>query len=294
MRSWILGGLALVSTAALSTTALGALQLQYTFDEASGNALDTGAGVASDGTLQGGAVRSSNTPSGSGSSMDFPDALYAHVLSGDAAKLDGIGKITVSTWLNLRAYPGASSSNARLAAKQAATTFGGFNFSLNGTTNEGGTAGSSASDFRLGFFVGNNVSSGAADFGAAFSGADVDAASKWVFLAVTYDNTLASGNTQFYIGGVNSAVVPLGTAQTLPQVTIDGGAARFGVGFTDAAPTADTSADGLQDDVRVYDQALTLLELESVRAANVPEPTSLAAMGLAGAALLARRRRQEA
>lgn len=282
-KSGFCGG-ALLAMLAAAPASYGALQLQYTFDEASGQALDTGAGTAANGDLTGGAVRSTNTPSGTGSAVDFVDAPYAHVLSTDAAKLDGLAAVTVSTWLNLRDYP---SGNHRLAAKQAAGNFGGFNFSMNATPNDG-TVG--AGNFRLGMFIGNNVSSGAADFGAAFSSADAGADNQWVFLAVTYDNSQATANTRFYMGGLNTPVAELGTAQTLPQITIEGGTARFGVGFTDAAPTANVSANGLQDDVRVYDQALSLEALDAVRLANIPEPASLAVVTLAGAALLARRR----
>ncbi len=118
-----LGAPALLLVAASSAPA--ALQLQYTFDEPTGQALDTGAPAPANGDLLGGATRSANTPSGLGSAVDFVDAPYAHVLSTDAAKLDGLNQLTVSTWLNLRTFPGASSSAARLVAKQAAGTFGG-------------------------------------------------------------------------------------------------------------------------------------------------------------------------
>jgi hypothetical protein len=252
------------------TRALAEPLLWYNFNEASGDALDTGDAPQTDAQLLGGATRSSDTPSNSGSSLDLRnDATYAHALSTDAADLDGLSAITVITWLKLDSYV---SGNNRLAAKQASGTFGGFNFSMNATPNDGPVG---PDNFRLGMFVGNNVSSGATDFGAAFSNADADAASKWTFLAVTYDGTQAANNTKFYMGGANSAVAQLGTDQTLVQVTIDGGTARFGVGFTDAAPTANTSAIGLQDDVRIYGRALTASELEGVRLANVPEPGTM-------------------
>jgi hypothetical protein len=263
--------------------------LQYTFDEESGNALDTGDAPASDATLQGGASRSSNTPGpdGLGSSLDLRDdgATYKHALSGDANKLDGLSALTLTTWLNVEAY---TSGNNRLVAKQAAGTFGGFNWSMNATPNDGPVG---PDNFRLGMFIGNNVSSGPADFGFGFSSADVDAHDKWVFLAVTYDGTQASNNTTFYIGGENSPVVQLGSAQTLPQLTVDGGGALFGVGYTDAAPTADTSVIGYQDDVRVYGSVLTLDDLNSVRLENVPEPGVCAMLLLLTAAPIRRSRR---
>lgn len=259
--------------------------LHYTFDETTGDALDTGSGTAANGTLNGGAVRSSNTPSGFGSSVDFQnDSPYAHVLSTDSDKLDGLSTLTLSTWLNVSSYP---SGNHRLVAKQSGGAFGGFNFSMNATPNDG-TVG--ADNFRIGLFLGNNVSSGSTDFGAAYSTVDVDAASKWVFLAVTYDSSLATGNTVFYIGGVDTPITQLGSAGTLPQITVDGGTARFGVGFTDAAPTANTSVIGLQDDVRVYGEALTSGDLENIRLQAVPEPSTFAILGGGLAGLLAFRK----
>jgi hypothetical protein len=259
--------------------------LLYNFDEPSGDALDTGDAPLTNATLEGGATRSADTPSGSGSSLDLrTESPYAHALEGDAADLDGLSAITITTWLKLSSY---TSGNHRLAAKQAAGTFGGFSWNMNATTNSGPVG---PDNFRLGLFLGNNVSSGPTDFGSAFSNDDADADNKWTFLAVTYDNAQASNNTKFYIGGVNTPVVQLGADQTLVQLTIDGGAARFGIGFTDAAPTANTSAIGLQDDVRVYGRALTLAELDSVRQNNVPEP-SAATILLLGMAMLVRRRR---
>jgi len=191
------------------------------------------------------------------------------MLSGDANKLDGLSGLTLTTWLNVEQY---TSGNNRLLAKQAAGTFGGFNWSMNATPNSGPVG---PDNFRLGIFLGNNVSSGPTDFGVGFSSDDVDAHDKWVLLAVTYDNSLATDNTRFYIGGVNSPVVQLGNPVTLPQLTVEGGASLFGVGYTDAAPAADTSVIGYQDDARVYGRPLSLAELETVRQANIPEPSSL-------------------
>jgi hypothetical protein len=272
--------------AVVPSLSAGAPLLQWTFDEPSGNALDTGDAPANDGVLTGGAVRSANTPSGFGSSVDLRnDSPFAHVLGGDAAKLDGLSGLTLTTWLNVEQY---TSGNHRLASKQAGGTFGGFSWNMNATPNDGPVG---PDNFKLAMFVGNNVSSGAGDFGSAFSTADVDAASKWVMLAVTYDNTLATDNTRFYIGGVSTPVTQLGAPATLPQLTIEGGASRFGVGFTDAAPTANTSVIGYQDDVRAYGSALDLAALEAVRLEGViPGPASVILLGAALALVAVRRR----
>ena len=253
---------ALASLACLP--AFGQPVLHYAFDEASGNALDTGTAPLTDATLEGGAVRSTNTPSGAGSSLDLrADGPVAHLLGQNSSDLNSLTAITVTTWLNVEAY---TSGNHRLASQQAPTTFGGFSWNMNATPNDGDVG---PDNFRLGMFVGNNISSGPSDFGAAFSTADVDAASKWVFLAVTYDSALAADNIKFYIDDVLNSTAQLGDPATAPQLTLDAGAARFGVGFTDAAPAANTSVIGFQDDVRVYSTALDLAALEAVRLENL-------------------------
>ena len=261
--------------------------LQYTFDEPSGQALDTGSAPASNADLSGGATRSSNTPGGFGSSLDMTvDATNAQVIGDDANKLDGLGQITMTTWLNVSAYP---SGNKRLVSKQEVSGSG-FTFNMNAAPNDG-TVG--ADNFKLFLAV---AGAGAAGFTSTTSSADVDAnslsaADNWVFVAATYDSTKAADNTYFYIGGIDTPVMQLGAARTMGQTTIDGGAGRVGVGFTDAADTADTSVVGFQDDVRVYGTALSLQSLDAVRLANVPEPASLGAVALGAAALLGRRRR---
>jgi hypothetical protein len=65
----------------LLSSANGQLLLRYSFDEPSGDAIDSGSGVPANGTLNGGAVRSTSTPSGAGSSMSFlSDSPYAYLL----------------------------------------------------------------------------------------------------------------------------------------------------------------------------------------------------------------------
>ena len=196
------------------------------------------------------------------------DSPYAYLLGPDADKLDALNQLTLTTWLNLSSY---TSGNNRLISKQAATTFGGFSWNMNATPNSDPV---SADNFRLGLFLGNNISSGASDFISAFSNDDVGAANRWVFLAVTYDGTSFVDNVRFYMGDASTPIGLVGTPLTVGQLTIEGGTARVGIGFTDAAPTANTSAIGLQDDVRVYSAALDLAALEQVRLANVvPEPS---------------------
>jgi hypothetical protein len=241
--------------------------LRYSFDEASGNAVDSGQAPLTAATLEGGATRSSDTPSGAGMSLDMrTDGPYAHLLGADDADLDNLTALTLTTWLKVEGYPTNVSNNKRLVSKQAAGAFGGFNFSMNAVPNDGDVG---ADNFKIGLFLGNNLSSSPTDFGFIFADVDVDAANKWVMLAVTYDSSLAEANTKFYIGDAATGVTQLGSDQTLVQLTVDGGDAPVGVGYTHAAPTADTSVTGWQDDVRVYNTALDLAALDAVRLENV-------------------------
>lgn len=259
----------------IPTVASAAPLLHYTFDESSGDALDSGDAPLTDATLLGGATRSSDTPSGQGYSLDLRDdaTTYAYALEGDAADLDGLSALTLTTWLKLDAY---TSGNNRLSAKQAAGSFDGFSWNMNATTNDGPVG---PDNFRLGLFLG-----GGGGFTFGFSNADASA-TEWAFLAATYDT--ATNTVAFYMGDENTPVSLLGTPQVLPlnPGIIDGMSALFGVGYTDAAPTADTSAIGLQDDVRVYGSALSLAELEAVRQENIPEPGSCVLLLMAAATL---------
>lgn len=249
------------------SSALAQPVLRYTFDEASGNAVDSGQAPLTAATLEGGATRSTDTPSGSGMSLDMrTDNPYAHLLGADDTDLDSLTALTLTTWLKVEAYPTNASNNKRLVSKQAAGTFGGFNFSMNAVPNDGDVG---PDNFKIGLFLGNNLSATPADFGFVFADVDVDAANKWVMLAVTYDSALTEANTKFYIGDGTTGVTQLGADQTLVQLTVDGGDAPVGVGYTHAAPTADTSVTGWQDDVRVYNTALDLAALDAIRLENL-------------------------
>jgi hypothetical protein len=253
--------------------------LRYAFDEPTGQALDTGTAPNTPGDLMGGAVRSTDTPSGAGFSVDFrTESPFAHVLEGDAADLDGLGQLTLTTWLKVQTY---ASGNNRLSAKQnGGANFDGFSWNMNATPVSGPVG---PDNFRLGLFLG-----GSAGFASVFSDDDVGAVA-WTFLAATYDS--ATSEVKFYTGGVGTPLTQVGTTQALSAGVIDALTARYGVGFTDAAPTANTSVIGWQDDVRVYGVALTADQLNLVRLQNVPEPTGVA-VGLASAVALSMRRRR--
>lgn len=113
---------------------------------------------------------------------------------------------------------------------------------------------------------------------------------EWIFIAATYDSTVSGEhNVKIYKGTLNDAVqlvasgeITVGKLSTTASKTVaignvSGGAIR--------------PFDGFIDDLRVYDAALDLTELESLRSSALPEPAS-AALIAAGSLLFFSRRRQ--
>ena len=264
------------------------LLLRYNFDEAAiGNApaSDLGTGTPAPGAFVGGATRTGDTPGGF--SLGALDLLTAgggtFVDAGDVDKLDGLTGFTLTGWINLQDIP---AGNLRIISKQGASTFEGFSWNFSDPRPEVGAR--TAASFGLRLFVGGTT-------GFAFdpvpTGLSIDADRKWAFVAVTYDGNSFSDNTNYYVGSVDTpallaSTTSIGAGPTAPST------ARFGAGFTDAAPTADTAPPGYLDDLRVYDGVLNADEIEQVRLGNVvPEPSTTTLCATVGALLLALRRR---
>ncbi|MCA9149413.1 MAG: hypothetical protein KDA92_08950 [Planctomycetales bacterium] len=240
--------------------------LQWTFDEESGNALDSGTGASAEGVLQSTAGRTTSTPGGASAfALDMTEpGLDSWVNGGDAEKVDTLTQFTFTTWILLKGLNAeeGGSGNVRLLAKQGPGAFDGFSWNLN-TPNNGER---SPDNFRMGMFVGGEQS-----FGAAFSNDDLGADDEWTFVAVTVDTDMDEENVFFYVGKEGTAVEQLGDPITMTSgpVNSTSGIATVNVGYTDAAPGVDFSLVGYQDDVRIYDQVLTLEQLDQVRLANL-------------------------
>ena len=228
------------------------LLVRYTFEEASGPALDTGSAPASDGTFSGSAVRTGNTPNGTGSALNVNFAGTTTYLScGNPDKLNNLTNFTLTAWMNLQANPVA---NDRLLDKLAAA--GGFGWKI-------GNA--SATSAQLALHV-NSTS------GQATSSANVNATNQWVFLAVSYRGTAASANVLFYSGASNAPVTQLGTAQTYAKGIVTNTVNELRVGSTPAS-ASDRTPPAWFDDVRVYNTVLSVAELEQVRQEETPNQT---------------------
>ncbi|WP_428389776.1 LamG-like jellyroll fold domain-containing protein [Mucisphaera sp.] len=287
-RTTLLAASALALTTA---TANADLLLEWTFDETAGNAINTGTlGAAGDGVPGATAARIANTPSGSGLAADLTAAGAGSIFSaGDLDVIDGLNTFTLSTWINIQDLNSAQggSGNVRLISEQGGGSFPGPSWNLN-NPNTGTRA---ADNVRTALFVGGDNG-----FAAGFqTDLDINALDQWVFLAVAVDLSVATDNMTFYLGSTTSPLAVAGVATTgaIGPVQSDGGAAtEFGIGFTSAAPTADTSLNGYQDNVRVWDEALSTAALTDVFVRDggfVPEPASAALLGLAAVAMLRRR-----
>jgi hypothetical protein len=263
------------------------LLLQYNFDDAVSPAADTGATPAAPGTLVVGGSAAGfvpgNTPSGTGSVFSTGDGVNNYLTtgtgigaenaSGDIAKVDTLQAFTLTLWVNLQSI----SINERFMSDggaPGALGINGFDFFV-------GTGTPSASNFSLSLSVDQFV---------VHSSVSTNALNQWVFLAVTYDGAQTSNNVVFYRGTTSSFAAQLGATQTINQGATGDNALPFQVAGTAQSP-GDRTPTGLFDDIRVYSGAGDAAFIESVRLANVPEPSAMAAL-LGGTALLGLVRRR--
>lgn len=268
------------------------LLLQYTFDDATNPTADTGAGPAAPGTLIAGGsasgLVSGNSPSGTGSVFSTGDGINNYITTataadpdgaigaiGDVDKVDNLSAFTLTLWVNLQSI----ALNDRFMSDGGAPVdppIGGFDFYMGGPT-----SGISASNFQLTLSVDRNSVNSSVGTGAL---------NQWVFFAVTYDGTLSSNNVTFYSGTTSSAAAQLGATLTLNQGVVGDNTRPFQIGNTTQS-SADRTPAGFFDDIRVYSGAGNAAFIESVRLANVPEPSAIVAL-LSGTALLGLVRRR--
>jgi Concanavalin A-like lectin/glucanases superfamily/PEP-CTERM motif len=282
-----LGALALAGLLASHTSAA-TLLLRYNFDEASsGNvpALDSGTGIAAPGLFVGGATRTSNTPgSFSLGAVDLTTSgAGTYIDGGDPIKLSGLSSFTLTAWVNLQGTP---TGNLRIMSKQGGGSFPGFSWNVADPVTGAGTR--TASNFGLRLFIGGSLGFA---FDPAPSGLSINADNVWAFIAVTYDATGGVGNVNYYVGDA-IAQAALASTTTVGAGSVTDSPAKFGVGYTDAAPTSDTAPPGYLDDIRIYDGVLQPAEVEAVRQANIPEPASIALLAIGCLALLSSRSRK--
>lgn len=248
-------GLAAVSVDAQS------LLSHYTLD---GTGADSGS-YNKTGTLAGSAVFGS---SGSGVG-NFDKALSSPGTAADyftaptgASGEFALAAITIALWVKIDSA--STSQIERLVSNITAST--GFDFAISkATLGTGGAA--DLFEFSFGF---NSTS------GRVISADNQYVSDKWLFLAVTYDSANSTNNVKFYSGSETAGVVLNDTLTSVGSGSIASSASALEIGGTPAS-TGDRNPVALFNDVRIYDGALTSVQLEALRAgALIPEPSQYA------------------
>lgn len=257
--------------------------LRYSFDDQTNPTADSGSGTPAPGGINGTSQFITTTPGGfSAAAWDTNGGPEGNnVAGGDAAKLDNLSALTLTTWVNLQANP---TGNDRIISKRNGTTAEGF-FDLTFVPTGGGSITATGLRVQLGIDNGTTEASYRTN-DVSFGGLN-----QWVFIAATYDGSgVAGAAAQFYIGSETAPAVALTKSADGAGIGAAGdNAASFAVADIGSF-SGDRTSDAFFDDVRVYDSVLTPAQIEAIRASNVPEPSTMALCGLTVAAALARRR----
>ncbi|MET0263459.1 MAG: LamG-like jellyroll fold domain-containing protein [Rariglobus sp.] len=167
-----------------------------------------------------------------------------------------LGAITIALWVNVDT---AAANNDRLVSTL--TGSNGFDFYMGSYTAGGGAGGADA--FTLAFVV-NGTSGGVSSTSVTY------VSDKWLFLAVTYNGSSAL----FYSGDLTTSAT-LKSTSAYAVGSIVASSADLEIGGTPATVN-DRTPTALFNDVRIYNGALTVSQLEAVRLSAIPEPSHAA------------------
>jgi hypothetical protein len=272
--------LALVLVIAGSWTAAASadLVLHYNFDEASGaSVLDSGTGTAANGTLTGpGIGRSTDTPSGTGQALNLgagrAGGQHNYVTTGaSVAKIGNLANMTMSMWINVQ---GTLTAGDRIFSNSHINGSAGTQSMELIFDTPGGPI--SPTNFMLALnLYGVGVPASVQKTTVA---TPLSADHEWIFVAFVFDGTAKT--IRAYTGDQAAAVVQVGgpattTFNTLATSNIE---ARLGSAMT--VPSSSRTPPILMDDLRIYNTAMSDSELETVRQSTIPEPASVALLGL--------------
>ena len=205
------------------------------------------------------------------------DVSYIDLPEGDAAEPDTDlfidGSYTIATWLNVVQRSGdgtTSGAAAGIVGNYAAGSPYNHNYLLRVFTEDHPNAN------KIGFIARD-------DSGDTVSLQDSTAPTlnTWYHYAVTFNST--DGSTIMYRDGVQVAT---DTLENFDGFDSSGLAAVLGYD-DDPLTASDNGFNGLLDDVRIYDEALSQSEIQAL---TIPEPSALALLLLGGVAALGRRR----
>ncbi len=203
---------------------VGGAIVAFSFDEASGTTANDSSANHNNGALLNGATWGTGH---SGAAAQF-DGINDYVSAGNVAALNGLTAVTVSAWV--KGAVGAASPDGVIIAKDAA-----FALVVDGHK------------VLFGVKSGNNWS------GFRSSTTSVDDG-QYHFVTGVYDGT----TVKVYVDGV------LESSQNVPSRTLNAPTTNLQIASCVGGPNCDSSGEmwqGLIDDVRVYDRALTATEI---------------------------------
>lgn len=236
---------------------------RYVFDR-NGTQNDLGSAPAANATLGGSAAPVFSSPNGfSCAALDLTANGANHNYAGtgvDVEKLDALPALTVTLWVKLQGTPlDQDCLVGDMAPWNAPAGQGGWELRIGAPT---------ASSFKVDFQVLETYGGYASYQG--LNSAAISSPSQWTFIAVTYawDSYYEGYLRLFYVGRESASVAPLG-AGLIYTFPLRNNTAEFRVGSASSEPTTDYTPPAWIDDVRVYDRALSEMELEWVRQENV-------------------------
>lgn len=277
MNKALIAGLGIaLGMAATAQSASAATLVEYNFNEASGQALNSGTATGTNGTFNGSSQRTA-VGGPFGSVLDTHGGANGNDLSASSANIQNLQQFTLITWFN----PQSAVATSDRLISMFTSTGGGFDWFFQTATTTGNTT---SATMRL-YTDGANPSGD--------SGTLTLANNTWYFLAVTYDGSKSSNNVTYYVGTESGAVAQSGSTATLNTNAINTTSADLLVGGTQRT-ASDRTPNAYFDNVRIDDTVLSQSQLEAIRAANVaaiPEPAGLALLGVGVMATIGRRRR---
>ena len=212
----------------------------------------------------------------SGSSAMGKNGVGGRVSVPSPAALDGVAAITLSGWFKTAGETPVSSAAYLLDLGVTGAGKAGINV----------TAGSSS--LRVTLF---GDPTGATDY-LEVSNAAVNQTETWMFIAATYDSTVSGAdNLKIYLGTADGALQLLAAKEVSVGALSISPAKDIAIGNVSGASIR--PFDGMIDNVRIHDTALSASELEEIRLNDVPEPSGASVLLLGGAVLLSRRRKVE-
>ena len=244
------------------------LLLDYSFNQSTGTTATDSSASPANGTLTGAGSTWQNTglPGNFTSTSVYSNsgASGTYVTAGDVAKLDGLGDITFTGWLNVNSAVITAFAEDRVLSKRNLGSFFDLTFTDTGSGSKG---------LALGIYTGIGT-------GTVTKSNTMDMSNGWFFYAVTRNST--TGGISFYYGTTAGSLTSAGggTGQT---GAIADNANAFMVGNvssnTDRAPDADFS------DIRIYNSVLGFSAIQAIQTSAIPEPNVAGLLFLGGTGL---------